>query len=209
MFLYPPGPLIPPVLSPIMLLLSRILVVDYNGHCLFLCFLFFIKLSPCPVDASDLDCCCWLVGGQARTVWGHLKEEVRVEPNSSLNTLPHCSLQLPALYIHQFKIIFSYLGGRGGFSLFKSSWSPYFPLASPVSLAMTLGRKPASDALWAWKSDGPHFLTEQGTPPLEEEGPDRAEPSLAILWLWGHQREFPVECRILVMEAAMPRAMGK
>lgn len=120
-FLYPLDSLISPVLSLNKLLLSRILAVGYNGYCLFPCFfLFFFNqlitsdstlLIPMTLSAAaDL-----LEKEQAGTVSAHLKEEVRVEPNSSFTTLPHCCLQVPVPnahpHIHQFKTSFNYLKG--------------------------------------------------------------------------------------------------
>lgn len=127
-------------LLPIKLLLSRILAEGCNGYYFSPIFCFFINLPPRqhPVGTSDLDFCCWLGEGAARLVSGQLREGVKVETKLFLH-LPssHCCHQPPACLIHQFNTTFSHLRV---FSLLKSAWNLYFPLASVTAVGLTLGR---------------------------------------------------------------------
>lgn len=134
-----------------------------------------------------------------RTVPGYLKEEVRVEPDSSFSMVSHPYLWWPNPHLHLFKTITELC------LLFKSFRVHTSPLAPIIFLRVILRRKPASDAVGVHKSEGLYFFIEQTTSPLGKEGLNREEPSLELVsWLWGCQRECHRQYRMLVIEATLP-----
>lgn len=167
--------LTPPALSPVKLLLSRILAVGCNEYsALFPCFLFFHQLiTPDGVLLIQWPGL-WLL-----TCWRRCLRTSQGRMESRTYTLPlsHCLIAASSHLLPRTSVQNNLRPPRA-FLNFKSSWSTYFPLASIISLGLILGRKPAS----VQKSDSSYFFIEEGTTPLGKEDLNRTEPSSALLY---------------------------